>query len=180
LKTANNFDSQLTLRQLRYAGLFEAIRIRKSGYSYRASFKMFGNTYATLVTGLMKKKEKKLINELDICKEICNKIEKDNIINIKNWKIGKTKVFVKNNSDVMLLDRAKALRTTNYVVKIQAMVRFFLSNIKIYQMRMEVIKQKKIREELLKKQLANVGVARRNCVMLKNRIININIYSICS
>eukprot|EP00601_Ochromonadales_sp_CCMP2298_P023667 CAMPEP_0173273484 /NCGR_PEP_ID=MMETSP1143-20121109/1925_1 /TAXON_ID=483371 /ORGANISM="non described non described, Strain CCMP2298" /LENGTH=675 /DNA_ID=CAMNT_0014210219 /DNA_START=96 /DNA_END=2120 /DNA_ORIENTATION=- len=36
LKVGGVFDGELSLRQLRYAGLFEAIRIRKSGFAYRA------------------------------------------------------------------------------------------------------------------------------------------------
>jgi myosin heavy subunit len=38
---ADNFDSMLTLNQLKYSGLFEAIRIRKAGYSIRIPHDQF-------------------------------------------------------------------------------------------------------------------------------------------
>ena len=39
-KKPSIFESPLSLRQLRYAGLFEAISIRKSGYAYRNGHKV--------------------------------------------------------------------------------------------------------------------------------------------
>ena len=41
-------DGHLSLRQLRYAGLFEAIRIRKAGYAYRAPHETFVRAYSIL------------------------------------------------------------------------------------------------------------------------------------
>ena len=46
------FQGPLALQQLRYAGLFEAIRIRKSGFAYRAGFKAFAGAYQVLLDGL--------------------------------------------------------------------------------------------------------------------------------
>jgi hypothetical protein len=64
------FDGQLALRQLRYAGLFEAIRIRKSGYAYRATFRVFANSYQILVDGMTKKRESNSMGDQDCCRAI--------------------------------------------------------------------------------------------------------------
>lgn len=40
-KAKEDFDALMVLRQLKYAGLFEAIRIRKSGFAYRKTMEAF-------------------------------------------------------------------------------------------------------------------------------------------
>ena len=50
-KVPSKLDGFLALRQLRYAGLFEAIRIRKSGFAYRSVHSVFANTFQELVDG---------------------------------------------------------------------------------------------------------------------------------
>jgi myosin heavy subunit len=68
------FDGQLALRQLRYAGLFEAIRIRKSGYAYRATFRVFANSYQILVDGMTKKRESNSLGDQDCCRAILSQV----------------------------------------------------------------------------------------------------------
>ena len=41
----NKFDANLALNQLKYSGLFEAIRIRKSGYAVRMPNDLFIKRY---------------------------------------------------------------------------------------------------------------------------------------
>lgn len=40
-KNSNNFDSEVARNQLRYLGILEVIKIRKSGYAVRRTFKEF-------------------------------------------------------------------------------------------------------------------------------------------
>ena len=42
------FDAPLCLEQLRYSGLFEAIRIRRAGYSYRVPHEQFAKLFAII------------------------------------------------------------------------------------------------------------------------------------
>ena len=49
LQTADKFDSVLALNQLKYSGLFEAINIRKAGYSCRIPHDTFINTFSVCV-----------------------------------------------------------------------------------------------------------------------------------
>ena len=39
------FDAPLVMRQLRYAGVFEAVAIRKQGYPFRLNFSAFAFRY---------------------------------------------------------------------------------------------------------------------------------------
>lgn len=59
LKKPNILQGTLALCQLKYAGLFEAIRIRKSGFAYRVSYAVFANTYSIIVPNLLKEKKGK-------------------------------------------------------------------------------------------------------------------------
>ncbi|CAD7930097.1 unnamed protein product, partial [Amoebophrya sp. A25] len=52
-KAARTFDSIDVLRQLRCAGMLEAIRIRRAGYSVRRPFKEFLTKYGRLCPGLV-------------------------------------------------------------------------------------------------------------------------------
>lgn len=48
LKAPNNFDGTMVLQQLRYAGVFEAIHIRKTGYPFRRTHQEFFKRYRLL------------------------------------------------------------------------------------------------------------------------------------
>ena len=48
---ALEFEGPLCLRQLKYAGLFEAIRIRKSGYFFRLPNTLFFRTNYLITSG---------------------------------------------------------------------------------------------------------------------------------
>lgn len=51
LKTPNLMDSSLVLRQLRYSGMMEVIRIRKDGYALRMDHLEFIREYGILSSG---------------------------------------------------------------------------------------------------------------------------------
>ncbi|TKR95998.1 hypothetical protein L596_010082 [Steinernema carpocapsae] len=48
-KTSNKFDSDLVLRQLRYTGMLETVRIRRAGYSVRFNYNQFATQYRFLL-----------------------------------------------------------------------------------------------------------------------------------
>ena len=71
--------------QLKYTGVLETTKIRRLGYSHRISYSDFVRRYSILVyplkTGLSPTKE--------TCADILQKL------GLRNWKIGKTKLFLK-------------------------------------------------------------------------------------
>uniref|UniRef100_A0A670IEJ0 Myosin VIIB n=1 Tax=Podarcis muralis TaxID=64176 RepID=A0A670IEJ0_PODMU len=83
------FDRELCIRQLRYSGMMETIRIRKAGYPIRYGFAEFFERYRVLQP--MSSREQLKNDARQCCIYICEKvIGKDD-----EWKIGRTKVFLK-------------------------------------------------------------------------------------
>uniref|UniRef100_A0A668AG22 Si:ch73-194h10.2 n=1 Tax=Myripristis murdjan TaxID=586833 RepID=A0A668AG22_9TELE len=95
------FDRELCMRQLRYSGMMETIKIRKAGYPIRYTFDEFLDRYRVLLMYLSchETKEK-------CCESIC-----ENVLSGEgDWKTGKTKIFLKDFHDTMLeLERMKEL-----------------------------------------------------------------------
>ena len=50
-KQPGRFDGSSALAQLRFAGVFEAVAIRKQGYPFRFSFPDFVRRYKCVVSG---------------------------------------------------------------------------------------------------------------------------------
>uniref|UniRef100_A0AAZ3SP11 Uncharacterized protein n=1 Tax=Oncorhynchus tshawytscha TaxID=74940 RepID=A0AAZ3SP11_ONCTS len=94
------FDRDLCMRQLRYSGMMETIRIRKAGYPIRYTFDEFLERYRVLLKSSLCDPKK--------CAEwICETVlaGQDG-----DWKTGKTKIFLKDFHDTMLeLERMKEL-----------------------------------------------------------------------
>ncbi|XP_019936002.2 unconventional myosin-VIIa [Paralichthys olivaceus] len=98
------FDRELCIRQLRYSGMMETIRIRKAGYPVRYTFDEFLDRYRVLLKTSVcdpktERKEK-------CCECICESV----LTGKEDWKTGKTKIFLKDIHDTMLeLERMKKL-----------------------------------------------------------------------
>uniref|UniRef100_A0A3B5L6F9 Myosin VIIBa n=1 Tax=Xiphophorus couchianus TaxID=32473 RepID=A0A3B5L6F9_9TELE len=89
------FDRELCIRQLRYSGMMETIRIRKAGYPVRYTFSEFLDRYRVLL-------------RTSVCDP---KTEGD-------WKMGKTKIFLKDFHDTMLeLERIKELNVKALLIQ---------------------------------------------------------------
>lgn len=126
-KVGGQFDGQLALRQLRYAGLFEAIRIRKSGFAYRATFRVFANSYQILVDGMTKKREKKSISDQDCCRQILAHVTAEKLMESNAWVVGNSKVFLKTNAHRTVLERLKVSRVEVYALRIQMHLKAFVT-----------------------------------------------------
>ncbi|XP_052455434.1 unconventional myosin-VIIa isoform X2 [Carassius gibelio] len=97
------FDRELCIRQLRYSGMMETIRIRKAGYPIRHTFDEFQERYRVLLKSSVC--DPKTESAKKCCESIC-----ENVLIEEDWKIGKTKVFLKDFHDTFLeLARDKAL-----------------------------------------------------------------------
>ncbi|OBS58360.1 hypothetical protein A6R68_10489 [Neotoma lepida] len=88
------FDDELVLQQLRYTGMLETVRIRRSGYSAKYTFQDFTEQFQVL-----------LPKDVQPCREaiaaLLGKLQVDG----RNYQIGKTKVFLKETERQALQER---------------------------------------------------------------------------
>uniref|UniRef100_A0A8C3PG58 Myosin VIIA n=1 Tax=Chrysemys picta bellii TaxID=8478 RepID=A0A8C3PG58_CHRPI len=85
------FDRELCVRQLRYSGMMETIRIRRAGYPIRYSFVEFVDRYRVLMPGV-KPAYKQVQGDL---RGTCQRIAEVVLGKDDDWQIGKTKIFLK-------------------------------------------------------------------------------------
>ncbi|XP_012931915.1 unconventional myosin-VIIb isoform X2 [Heterocephalus glaber] len=122
------FNRELCLRQLRYSGMMETVRIRKSGFPVRYTFEEFTQRFWVLLpttqrTQLRDNFRQMTLSIADLC------VESD-----KAWKVGKTKIFLKDHQDTLLeIQRSQALDRA--AVRIQRVLRG-------YKHRKEFLRQK--------------------------------------
>ena len=81
------FDRTLCVRQLRYSGMMETIRIRRAGYPIRHTFAEFVDRYRILVSGVKP-------SHAEDCRAASTKICTA-VLGEADFQLGKTKVFLK-------------------------------------------------------------------------------------
>ncbi|XP_054113306.1 unconventional myosin-VIIb isoform X2 [Callithrix jacchus] len=114
------FDRELCLRQLRYSGMMETVRIRKSGFPIRYTFQEFSQRFGVLLPSAVRMQLRDKFRQMTLSiTDMWLQTDKD-------WKVGKTKIFLKDHQDTLLevqrsqgLDRAalhiqKVLRGYRY------------------------------------------------------------------
>ncbi|XP_041851791.1 myosin VIIAa isoform X1 [Melanotaenia boesemani] len=112
------FDRDLCVRQLRYSGMMETIRIRRAGYPIRYTFVEFVDRYRVLMPGV-----KPAYKQEDL-RGTCQRIAEAVLGRDDDWQMGKTKIFLKDHHDMLLeIERDKAI--TDKVILIQKVVRGF-------------------------------------------------------
>ncbi|TMS19901.1 Unconventional myosin-VIIa [Larimichthys crocea] len=106
------FDRELCMRQLRYSGMMETIRIRKAGYPVRYTFDEFLGRYRVLLkTSLCDPKKE---SKEKCCESICKTV----LAKGEDWKTGKTKIFLKDSHDTMLeVERMKELNVKALIIQ---------------------------------------------------------------
>ena len=75
------------MRQLRYSGMMETIRIRRAGYPIRHRFDDFVDRYRILISGIGP-------SHVEECRAASNKIC-TKVLGNADFQLGKTKVFLK-------------------------------------------------------------------------------------
>ncbi|XP_008058243.1 unconventional myosin-IXb [Carlito syrichta] len=78
------FDDGLVLQQLRYTGMLETVRIRRSGYSAKYTFQDFTEQFQVL-----------LPKNAQPCREVIATLLEKMDVDKRSYQIGKTKVFMK-------------------------------------------------------------------------------------
>ncbi|KAJ1347387.1 hypothetical protein KIN20_002426 [Parelaphostrongylus tenuis] len=92
-KKALTMDCDLVLRQLRYSGMLDTIRIRRKGYPVRHEFDSFVSRYRVLVNSIatVHHSDTRSLSEY-ICKQVLG--------GGSDFQLGKTKVFLKEKDDL--------------------------------------------------------------------------------
>ena len=101
LKKQNKFDSRMVLQQLSYAGLFEAIKVRKSGFSYRKPYHDFLKEYRVLCSAAELAAMAKLADGRARVEQLLNGVLKGRVDGAE-WQSGKTRVFMRNGQRLVL------------------------------------------------------------------------------
>uniref|UniRef100_A0A1I7XGK0 Myosin motor domain-containing protein n=1 Tax=Heterorhabditis bacteriophora TaxID=37862 RepID=A0A1I7XGK0_HETBA len=94
LQIPNNFDDNIILRQLRYTGMLETVRIRRAGYSVRIEYESFIQQYRILLRNDRD-------STVDDVKEFINR---HSSIESANVQYGLSKVFMRDAEKLILDD----------------------------------------------------------------------------
>ncbi|KAL6047905.1 hypothetical protein STEG23_016344 [Scotinomys teguina] len=98
------FDRELCIQQLRYSGMMETVQIRKSGFPIRYTFDEFSQRFRMLLPSPKRKQFQDKHRQMTLSiADLCLGTDKD-------WKVGRTKIFLKEHQDTMLeIQRSQAL-----------------------------------------------------------------------
>ncbi|KAJ3112864.1 hypothetical protein HDU96_004093 [Phlyctochytrium bullatum] len=120
-KASSIFDDELVRHQVRYLGLQESIRVRRSGYCYRQKYLKFLDRFKMLSPLTWPKwKGGSIPYGSDVVAEGLKAVF--GALNIKQaeWKLGKSKVFIKNPSTLLLLENARNQAKHRLATRIRA------------------------------------------------------------
>ncbi|NXL20836.1 MYO9B protein, partial [Setophaga kirtlandii] len=121
------FDESLVLQQLRYTGMLETVRIRRSGYSAKYTFQEFIDQFQVLLP-----KNAKASKE-DI-RAYLNKLK----LNENYYQIGKTKVFMKEAERQILQDTLHK-EVIRKIILLQSWLRMVLERRRFLRMRQAAV-----------------------------------------
>uniref|UniRef100_A0A8C2RZE7 Myosin VIIB n=1 Tax=Capra hircus TaxID=9925 RepID=A0A8C2RZE7_CAPHI len=110
------FDRELCIQQLRYSGMMETVHIRKSGFPIRYAFEEFSQRFRVLLPSAVRTELRNKFRQMTLC------IAERWLGTDKEWKMGKTKIFLKENQDTLLeVQRSQALDEA--AIRIQRVMR---------------------------------------------------------
>jgi hypothetical protein len=119
----------------RYSGLFDAIRIRKAGYSYRIPHALFLKRYAFVRRTLSDLWAEGRSELRDVCDQLLRSLSHldgaiaahagERALGVAGWRVGKTKVFLRTGTDRQAIEEVRLGHVARLVVRIQAMARGF-------------------------------------------------------
>ncbi|GAB1293308.1 Unconventional myosin-IXb [Apodemus speciosus] len=117
------FDDELVLQQLRYTGMLETVRIRRSGYSAKYTFQDFTEQFQVL-----------LPTDAQPCREAIAALLEKLQVDRQSYQIGKTKVFLKETERQTLQERLHG-EVLRRILLLQTWFRMALERRRFVQMR---------------------------------------------
>ncbi|KAG8517280.1 Unconventional myosin-IXb, partial [Galemys pyrenaicus] len=118
-----HFDEELVLQQLRYTGMLETVRIRRSGYSAKYTFQDFTEQFQVL-----------LPKNIQPCREVISALLEKMNVDKRSYQIGKTKVFLKE-TERQALQETLHREVVRKILLLQSWFRMVLERRHFLQMR---------------------------------------------
>ncbi|CAB3408102.1 unnamed protein product [Caenorhabditis bovis] len=148
-KIPNHFDDNIILRQLRYTGMLETVRIRRAGYSVRIEYPSFVQQYRIL---LRHGRE----STVDDVKEF---IESHPSVDSDNIQYGINKIFMRD-AEKLILDDHLHRTILQHIDTLQRWFRTMLARKRYLKMKEGIVKiQALIRGSLIRAQVRRKAVA---------------------
>uniref|UniRef100_A0A670J7F7 Myosin IH n=1 Tax=Podarcis muralis TaxID=64176 RepID=A0A670J7F7_PODMU len=146
-KAADKFDDSLIRHQVKYLGLMEHLRVRRAGFAYRRKYEHFLQRYKSLCPdtwpywqGTAAKGVEKLIKHIGYKPE--------------EYKMGKTKIFIRFPRTLFATEDAFEFRKNRLVSRIQAKYKGCLGKREFQKMREAAIKLESCWRGVLARKLA--------------------------
>ncbi|XP_047386466.1 unconventional myosin-IXb isoform X4 [Sciurus carolinensis] len=117
------FDDELVLQQLRYTGMLETVRIRRSGYSAKYTFQDFTEQFQVL-----------LPKNAQPCREVISALLEKMNVDKRSYQIGKTKVFLKE-TERQALQETLHQEVVRKILLLQSWFRMMLERRRFLQMK---------------------------------------------
>jgi len=139
-KAPRIFEHKQVMRQLSTCGILHAVTIRKLGYTHRLRHDTFCYRYSMLVGTSPPKPKTQAAASFNFqveCKRLCNTFNlgtKSESKGIAPWQCGKTLVFYKQKVHEQL-ERLREKSVEKRLIKIQSIVRMFLTRQRFLRMR---------------------------------------------
>jgi myosin heavy subunit len=118
-KCSDNFDSQMVTRQLQYLGVQEVVKIRQLGYPVRAQHENFWQRYRVLRP---KDMDVAALGGEKNVKALCGALLRGLNFAEKDWRVGLTKVFVRQQV-YTTLEREREKMLTKLWIRVQSQCR---------------------------------------------------------
>ncbi|XP_031147966.1 unconventional myosin-X isoform X1 [Sander lucioperca] len=116
-KMPDQFDQALVLNQLRYSGMLETVKIRRTGFPIRRPFQDFCSRYKVLMRGVMKADDPR-----GSCLQLLHLYDSSGA----EWQLGKTKVFLRESLEHRL-EKQREMEVLRAAMIIQAHVMGYMA-----------------------------------------------------
>ncbi|TDH06304.1 hypothetical protein EPR50_G00132250 [Perca flavescens] len=116
-KMPDQFDQTLVLNQLRYSGMLETVKIRRTGFPIRRPFQDFCSRYKVLMRGVMKADDPR-----GSCLQLLHLYDSSSA----EWQLGKTKVFLRESLEHRL-EKQREMEVLRAAMIIQAHVMGYMA-----------------------------------------------------
>ncbi|KAI6221305.1 hypothetical protein M3Y99_01559100 [Aphelenchoides fujianensis] len=148
-KVANVFDDNIILRQLRYNGTLETVRIRRAGFSIRMDYLTFAESYRILLRRGRESTQK----------DIEKFIEEHPLIDRGSVQFGKTKIYLRD-AEKLILDEQLHRTIMQHIISLQGWFRTIQTRRRFMKLRAGIVRlQARVRGMCARNELRRQNLA---------------------